>query len=183
MGQMLTDLGDLLAARGLRYHLAVIGGTALLLRAVVDRTTRDVDAIGMLEDGEWVPLDELPPDLAGAVEDVALLHGESKDWLNARPRDLLRIGMPRGWEERLSHSTFGGALEISVIGRIDLIHTKLYALTDSGPLSKHAADLLALSPSAAELRDASTWCRQHDTSPTFADQLEEAVAWLHSQLS
>src|SRR5665647_3824579 len=67
MGQMLTDLGDLLAARGLRYHLAVIGGTALLLRAVVDRTTRAVDAIGMLEDGEWVPLDELPPELAGAV--------------------------------------------------------------------------------------------------------------------
>src|SRR5450756_3124387 len=92
MEQMLTDLGDLLAARGLRFHLAVIGGTALLLRAVVDRTTRDVDAIGVLEDGEWVPLDELPPDLAGAVEDVALLHGESKDWLNVRPSDLLRIG-------------------------------------------------------------------------------------------
>jgi hypothetical protein len=182
LDRMLNDLGDLLGARRLHYHLAVLGGTALLLRRVVTRTTRDVDVLGLREEGRWVPLPELPAGLAAAVGDIARLHGEDEAWLNAKPSGLLAAGMPEGWEDRLSDRDFGDGLRVSLLGREDLVATKLYALTDQSPTSKHAGDLLALGPSPAELAAAAAWCRSHDPSPAFADLLEQVLAWLRERL-
>jgi hypothetical protein len=160
----------------------VLGGTALLLREVVTRTTRDVDVLGLREEGRWLPLHELPPALAEAVRDVARVYGEDADWLNAKPSGLLAAGMPAGWEARLADREFGAGLLVSLLGREDLVATKLYALNDQSPTSKHAGDLLALSPSPDELAAAAAWCRSHDPSPAFADQLEQALAWLRERL-
>lgn len=78
-------------------------------------------------------------------------YGEDEDWLNAKPSGLLAAGMPAGWEARLADREFGAGLLVSLLGREDLVATKLYALTDQSPTSKHAGDLLALSPSPDEL--------------------------------
>jgi hypothetical protein len=178
LDRMLHDLGDLLGARRHHYHVAVLGGTALLLHELVSRTTRDVDVLGLREDGQWLPLPELPGPLAEAVGDVARLHGEDEKWLNAKASALLAVGMPAGWEGRLSPMDFGLGLRVSLVGREDLVATKLYALTDQSPTSKHANDLLALGPSPDELAAAAAWCRRHDPSPAFAGQLEQVLAWL-----
>lgn len=90
--------------------------------------------------------------------------------------------MPEGWEDRLTARDFGTGLRVSLVGREDLISTKLYALTDQAPTSKHADDLLALRPSRTELQAASAWCRHHDPSPAFAEQLDQVLAWLQERL-
>ena len=45
----LRSLGTTLADRGLRYHVAVVGGAALLLRDDHDRSTGDVDVAAVAE--------------------------------------------------------------------------------------------------------------------------------------
>lgn len=116
---------ELLGARGRQYHVAVLGGTALLLHEIVSRTTRDVDVVGLRDQGRWAPLEELPEPLEEAVRDIARVHGEDEDWLNAKPSELLRVGMPEGWEDRLTARDFGTGLRVSLVGREDLISTKL----------------------------------------------------------
>jgi hypothetical protein len=180
--RMLADLGEALGARGLRYHVAVLGGTGLLLHEIVSRTTRDVDVVGMREAGRWVALETLPPPLDEAVRDIARLYDEDEEWLNAKRSDLLRVGMPEGWEDRLTARDFGPGLRVSLVGREDLISTKRYALTDQAPTRKHADDLLALRPTPAERERAASWCRGHDPSPAFAGQLDQVLAWWRERL-
>jgi hypothetical protein len=45
--QILSALGEQLAARGERYELVVIGGSGLLALGLVERTTRDVDIVAL----------------------------------------------------------------------------------------------------------------------------------------
>ena len=52
---------------------------------------------------------------------------------------------------------------------------KLYASVDQGPSSKHAVDLRKLAPSPEELGEAAAWCRTHDPSEGFAQQLQLAL--------
>jgi len=60
----LTRVGDLLAADGERFAVVVLGGAALNLLGVVDRTTRDVDVVAF-----GVPVGDQPPsDVAPPVE-------------------------------------------------------------------------------------------------------------------
>lgn len=183
LDQLLSDLGDLLGARGQFFHVAIVGGSALLLRRIVDRTTRDVDIVGVFLDEAWVAVDDLPPELERAVHDVAQLHGEPLDWFNAKPSDLLKVGLPAGWTTRRWEVSYGTGLCVSVVGREELIATKLYALVDQAPTSKHADDLIALGPEPDELERAATWCRHHDPSTAFADQLDQALSWLRFRLS
>ena len=63
-------------------------------------------------------------------------------------------------------------------GRLDLIYPKLYAAADdTGPTSRHFADLLVLRPTADELAAAGAWISQtQDPSPTMATALERVTA-------
>lgn len=63
LDEALRATGELLARREGSAAIVVVGGTALNLLHVVDRTTRDVDviAVGILE-GEGAPAGIRPPD-------------------------------------------------------------------------------------------------------------------------
>ena len=64
----LRSLGTTLADRGLRYHVAVVGGAALLLRDDHDRPTGDVDVAAVAEDlDEPLPRLELPSSYAAPL--------------------------------------------------------------------------------------------------------------------
>lgn len=90
---------------------------------------------------------------------------------------VLRWGLPEGWTDRLEVRRYG-ALEILLAGRIELVCTKLYALVDQGPASKHAGELRALRPTEAELEVAARWAAEQDTSEAFTSQIQQALAWL-----
>ena len=172
MRSAFTAVGEVLAARGLRYEVVLVGGANLLLRGIISRSTKDGDLIARrLESGRIVEMPELPPPLLDAVRDVARAYGLAEDWLNVGPASLLDLGLPRGFATRLSREDFG-PLTLWLAGRRDLICFKLYAAADHWPTrDRHLADLLAMAPTASELASASHWARTHDSSPGFRSLL------------
>jgi hypothetical protein len=115
--------------------------------------------------------------LAEAAADVGTALGLSPNWLNSGPTSLLDLGLPQGFEERVTVRRYG-SLELHLPGRFDLICFKLYATVDQGPRSKHFSDLKALAPTRGELLAAARWTRTHDPSPGFRDLLTQALSVL-----
>lgn len=74
-----------------------------------------------------------------------------EDWLNSQAAaDMLRLGFPEGFSERLICREYGPSLTVRYASRLDQIHFKLHATVDRGG-GKHFSDLRALEPSEAEL--------------------------------
>ena len=82
-----------------RYNLVVCGGTALNATGLISRTTKDVDIVALMDDGEML-LDPapLPQPLVDAALVVAENMGLPNDWLNNGPSSddggLFRLGLP-----------------------------------------------------------------------------------------
>ncbi len=174
LNHALEVLGEVLQARGLAYDIVVVGGSGLLLLGYVTRPTKDLDALALVEDGSYVSADPLPPPLAAAITSVGRALDLSADWLNPGPTELLRYGLPDGFDERVDTRRYG-ELTLHIAGRFDQVCFKLYATVDQGMNSKHAADLRALRPRAEELLAAGQWSRTHDPSEGYRLQLVETL--------
>lgn len=170
----LSALGKLLEERNLNYQVVAIGGGGLLLIGLMIRTTKDLDLVALVDKGELISAKPLPNPLLLAIEEVAIAFNMSKNWINIGPSDLLTLGLPPGFKDRLSSIRYGG-LTIHLAGRFDQICFKLYATVDQGPNSKHYTDLKHLNPKKHELAEAKKWCITHDPSEEFFSELE-AVA-------
>ena len=137
-------------------ELVVCGGSALILTALVTRTTRDVDVVALLRHRALCSPAPLPEDLQQAVREVAQDLLLPDTWLNNGPsRDeggLFQLGLPDGLADRLTPRVYGERLTAHFIGRLDQIYFKLYAAADRG--GYHITDLLALQPSDEELAGA-----------------------------
>ncbi len=169
--EALSTLGLLLRERGAVHDLVVIGGGALLLLGVIERPTKDLDAVARVEDGRWLRAEPFPSELAQAIADVGDALGLADDWLNPGPAGLVDLGLPEGFEARAVTRVFG-ALTIRLAARRDLVAFKLYAAADHWPdRSKHLADLRRLAPTPGALVAAARWCMTHDPSPGFRDRL------------
>jgi len=174
LDQALRALAETLEARHLRYELVAVGGSGLLLLGLISRATRDLDIVAVVDDGEYIKADPLPPALLDVARDVGEVLGIGPEWLNAAPAALLDFGLPDGFAQRTEIRDFG-ALVLHLASRPDQVCLKLYAAVDQGPTSKHVDDLWALAPTADELRAAATWARTHDPSPAFRDELRGAL--------
>lgn len=175
LDQVLSALGEQLAepaAAG--QELIVIGGSALLVLGFVDRPTRDVDVLAVVEMGVLHSASPLPHALKEAKDRVGRDFGLDADWLNPGPTDLLQWGLPEGLMDRVSSRHYGPALIIHFVGRLDQIHFKLYAMVDQGG-GRHEADLRVLRPTREELKAAARWSITHDPSPGFRTMLIEAL--------
>jgi hypothetical protein len=178
--RLLAALADQLDLAGVdETHLVVCGGTALNALGFVDRPTLDVDVVALAFVGaagrtSFASAEPLPADLQAAAHRVAADFDLPAEWLNSGPAELLRFGLPGGCEARVVTRRYGARLLVSFLGRFDLICTKLYAYVDAGP-GKHGDDLRALSPAVAELEEAAHWCRTHDPSEGFLEELEAAL--------
>ncbi len=175
--EALQALGLLLESRKQRAEIAVIGGGSLLLLGLIQRPTKDLDVVALVEGVRLRTAKPLPDDLVGAVRDVGRAMGLAEDWLNPGPTELLDRGLPAGFMQRVMTRSFG-SLVVHVAHRSDQIFFKLYAAVDQGPHSKHFADLKQLAPSSEELRAAARWCVSHDPSEGFAEMLKQALAAL-----
>jgi hypothetical protein len=112
-----------------------------------------------------------------AVGDVGRALGLASGWLNPGPASLIDLGLPPGYESRISIRHYGG-LELHLVGRYDQVCLKLYAAIDQGPQSKHFADLQVLKPSREELITAARWTITHDPSAGFRQELDRAMETL-----
>jgi hypothetical protein len=179
--EALETLGAVLEGRGLSYGVLVAGGSSLLLLGLISRPTADLDVIGLAVQGTYVKAEQIPPTLAKAVSDVAVVLELAPTWLNNGPAALMDLGLPTGYQDRVERRRYA-TLEIHIPGRADLICFKLYAAVDLGPRSKHFQDLQDMAPTQAELSTAARWCQSHDPSPGFAAELEAALAQLTASL-
>ena len=149
--RLLSALSEQLALAGEQYDLIVIGGSALLALELVARATRDVDVVALANDTGPIEAVPLPAPLVAARNLVARDFGLPEDWLNSEAApDMLRLGLPEGFFERLTCREYGPALTVRWASRFDLIHFKLHATVDRGG-GRHLADLRALKPAPEEL--------------------------------
>lgn len=173
--EALATLGEVLESRALQFEVVAIGGGALLLLGVLERPTKDLDIVALVNGGELVTSEPFPRALAEACADVARALDLAPDWMNAGPTSLLDFGLPEGFGGRAEKRNYGPNLVVHVASRIDQIHFKLYAAVDNGPDSKHVQDLKRLAPTPAELRTAARWAVTHDTSAPFRDMCREVL--------
>jgi hypothetical protein len=174
--EALALLGELLEERGQRFEVVAIGGGGLLLIGVIDRPTKDLDLVALLEGDTLISIEgSLPVALREAIADVGRVLALPADWINGQPGSLLRFGLPEGFRERLDRRVYGG-LGLSLASRFDQIHFKLYAAADDKPRGKHHVDLQQLKPTPDELVAAARWARTHDTSDTFASVVADVLA-------
>ena len=179
----LQAVGELLAAGDQRFSVVVIGGAALNLLGIVDRTTRDVDIVAFtLIPGERAvltrPPEPLPDALARAIARVARDFNLPDNWMNRGPAGQWDVGLPPGFAERVQWRRYAN-LDVGLCARIDLIFFKLEAAADQpNSNSRHYHDLLALRPSADELQRAADWVRSQNAGPDFHAILDRVIAYV-----
>lgn len=132
-----------LASRGLRFEGVVIGGAALSLLGVVQRTTDDCDVLDP----------DIPPRIASAAAAFGETVGIGADWFNSQAHDFVDVPgcLPAAWRARLRSLYEGEGLSLQTLSRQDLLCTKLVALVDRG---QDFDDCVALAPTADELHEA-----------------------------
>jgi hypothetical protein len=177
LDEALNALEEQLGSGGSSFDLTVIGGSALLALGLIDRATRDVDIVALGHTEGLSSADPLPEALARAAARVARDFGLPAGWLNSGPADLLRLGLPVGFDRRRVTRVIGPSLTIQFASRYDQIHFKLFAMVDQGS-GKHEVDLRALDPSEDELMHAARWTMTHDPSPAFRDELLAVLRYL-----
>jgi hypothetical protein len=153
------------------YSLVVCGGAALNAMHLIQRTTKDVDIVALMDsNNQLIDPAPLPEELLIAASEVADTLSLPQDWLNNGPSSgeggLFRLGLPNGFKGRLSRHYQGEKLTVYFVSRLDQIHFKLYAAVDQFG-SYHASDLKQLSPSDDELLQAVRWATTHDPSDGF----------------
>ncbi len=149
--------------------VVVCGGTALAMLDLVPRTTKDVDVLAWVREADGlVELERIhgfPDWLEESAAAVGRDFGLASGWFNAGPASQLDLGLPEGFEERLSRRTYGKQLTVFIIGRRDQVFFKLFAAVDRNDY--HTQDLQALAPTDAEMLDAARWVVTQDVSEPF----------------
>jgi hypothetical protein len=171
----LETLGELLAEEQQTADLVLIGGGALLLQGELDRPTGDLDVVALVRGGILEASQPFPDLLVkavrrvGAALDLPHIPRDDKDWLNPGPSYLVTIGLPEGFQQRLTVRTYG-ALTIRIASRPDLVALKFFAATDPQRGPRRAidrADMRKLSPTRDEVLRALRWCLRVDGRPDY----------------
>lgn len=185
----LSAVGELLAAESVEVGIVVVGGMALNLLGLVNRTTTDVDVLAIVQGQNDVrgimlaPPEPLPEPLRRAIVRVARDFQLPEDWMNTVVGLQWQTGLPPGLERRLHWRRYGG-LTVGLVDRYDLIFLKLYAAADNGgPSSVHFQDLLALHPTEKELEAAGAWVREQDPTPAFSVIVQQVIAHARQRIA
>ena len=146
-------------------EIVVCGGSALIATGLVPRTTQDVDIVALMQAEVLVDSEPLPDYLLNAAGNVGTILSLPADWLNNGPASQFQMGLPPGFQERLTTVVVGKKLTVHYIGRYDQIFFKTFASADRG--GYHVSDLKALNPADEELIAAAKWCITQDASEAF----------------
>jgi hypothetical protein len=178
----LEVLGEVLENEDLHADLVLVGAGTLLLRGELVRPTADLDVVARVQSGVLHPSQPFPAWLVravrrvGAALDLPHVPRDAKDWLNPGPSYLTKIGLPDGFDTRLTVRTFK-TLTVRLAARMDLVALKFFAASDPqrGPRrSVDVADLRMLAPTDEEVIHALRWCARVDGRGDFL-QLEAAA--------
>lgn len=179
-------LGDLLIARkSAGFWIVVCGGSALLARKTISRSTRDVDILALRDwDGGVERAFPLPDELQEAAAAVAEELGLVANWLNGSASlhfPDLRLLSSAFWQE-LETREYGGHLKVSFVTRPGQIQLKFYAALNRAK-PRDFEDLTALSPDAAETESAIRWVLDHMPALSHRSRLPDILTHLgHADL-
>lgn len=183
----LLAVGELLAEQGEPTSVVIIGGAALHLLGIVQRTTRDVDVVAFTErpdshDALRRPPDPFPPALDSAVRQVAKDFDLPTGWLNRGPAGQWDVGLPAGFLERITWRQFA-SLDVGIAGRLDLIFLKIEAAADQpDSRNRHFEDLLALRPAPREVERAVAWAKEKNVGPEYHAFIDKLASHVRSRL-
>ncbi len=174
----LNALSEQLNLQGVqKVALVVVGGAAMSVLGLAQRTTRDIDTIAFLVTSQAgdrrLVRAEFEDKFEKAAAAVARDYGLPEDWINPGPTGQLDTGLPDGFQDRLIPINYGESLVVYYCSRLDLIHLKLYASVDVR--GRHLDDLKALSPNPDEIEAAARWCLFQDVSEPFRDLLKSIL--------
>jgi len=171
---ILSALGEQYASlKGAELDILVCGGSALQALGLIERPTKDVDVLAILNlENEPILAEPLPKLLLQAVGKVARDFQLVENWLNPGPTSAITLGLPKGLLERAEKRHYGLKLTVRFLSRFDQIHFKLYAAADHSAASKHYQDLLKLKPTEQEIETAARWAMTQDPSEGFKQMLK-----------
>lgn len=176
--EALSRLGrQLVLAHTRKYAFLICGGSALNLAGLVERPTRDVDVLGLVEgtEADLLAAELLPDEVLRAARTVAAEINLQDDWLNDSASVLHQMRLPEGILKRAQRREFGPALTVYVIGRQDQVALKLYAALDRAEGQRHLRDLDAIEPTRAEMEFAVRWLLDRETSLEFRRAVRKIV--------
>jgi hypothetical protein len=166
--EIIPKFDEFLTTNHLMFEGVAIGGAALVVLDITQRSTRDVD---LLET-------EIPEAISKAAHEFANLHRLSEDWFNAGPADLLR-NLPSDWKTDLQHLNSGKSLSLRALSRINMIRTKFWAMCDR---MRDVDDLIAISPNNDEIEIAVRWVTPLDGNPGWPKHVETMAQALRRRL-
>jgi hypothetical protein len=166
--EIIPKFDEFLTSKQLRFDGVAIGGAALAVLDIIQRSTRDVD---LLES-------EIPEAISKAASEFAGLHGLSENWFNAGPANLLR-NLPSDWKTDLQQLYNGKSLTLRTLSRINIIRTKFWAMCDR---MRDVDDLVAINPNDAEIEIAVRWVSPLDANPAWPKHVESMAQALKRRL-
>lgn len=163
---------EYLTNKNLTFNSIIIGGAALNILKITSRFTKDVDCLDP----------KIPQPIKNASIEFSKVFPELglfENWLNNGPDSLVR-DLPAGWESRLQQGYLGKSVQLQVLGRIDLIKTKLFAFCDR--MDPDYQDLLQLKPTREELSDSIDWVQDRDANPNWVEHVQKRFIMLRDEL-
>jgi hypothetical protein len=168
MKKIIAEFDKYLLSQKLMFEAVIIGGAALNILDISSRKTKDVDC--------------LDPDIPKSIKIASQEFAESRpdleldtNWLNNGPKTL-KTDLPKGWRSRVHSLYVGKALQLQVLGREDLLKSKLFAYCDR--TTPDFEDLKDLKPTSIELESAIDWVKARDASPGWPGHVVKAFAIL-----
>ena len=174
-------LGKLLAIHKREpFWLVICGGSALLARQIISRSTHDVDVLALrdLEGGVDLAY-PLPEALKQSARQVAEELDLEPNWLNSAASlhfPDLRLLPASLWQE-LDTRVYSDFLKVSFVTRNGQILLKLYAALNRAQ-ARDFDDLSALSPDSTETANALRWLLTKLPVLTHRDQLPALLTHL-----
>lgn len=167
--EIIPKFDEFLFSRNLKFEAVAIGGAALVILDVINRSTRDVD---LLET-------DIPEEILKASKEFANAYGLSDYWFNTGPVDLLR-NLPASWRNDLQPLYTGRSLVLKTLGRVDHIRTKFWAMCDR---MRDLDDLIAINPNDQEINLAIAWVKPLDTNPAWPGHVDSMAKVLRQRLT
>ena len=173
MKDVILKFDDYLHEHNLKFSSIIIGGSALIVLGVIDRSTQDVDCLFPI-----IPSDIKEASIAFAKKQNKKEIVIKEDWLNNGPEDLAR-DLPKGWQVRTQTIFKGKAIHLETLGRNDLLLSKLFAYVDR---QQDLDDCIALRPTEKELSDSINWLVARDTNDKWESHVRKSIQLLAKKL-
>lgn len=163
--EMLTALGSVLEQEDAgAVDIVVCGAMALSFLGITDRSTRDIDGLGLVveKNGELKlekPLMSI--EFKAAVERVGSLYNEGKHWFSIAAIMLHDdTQLPGDIVEKAVVRRYGTRLVIRICSRQHMVFLKMWAAVRRG--EPDIGDLVGMRISEEEAEAAAAWCLEQD---------------------